>query len=238
MNAVKSILMMAIILSALSFSSCVSAKKYKEANNEKSKLQSQLSEQARLKKEHDEMSAKLKKTEEELSKLQKIVDENDKVINRLIENLAKELSGYDNNEIKVEVRSGKAYIIMSNKLLYKTGSPALDEKGISALKKVAMVLKQTPDLNILVEGHTDNVPINNKDFKDNWDLSVARASNVVRVMAANGVKPERITAAGRGEYEPAGSNQTEQGRMQNRRTEIIIAPKLTELYNLLSTRNK
>jgi chemotaxis protein MotB len=123
---------------------------------------------------------------------------------------------------------------MSDKLLFQSGSSAVENKGKDALKLLAGVLDKNPDIDILVEGHTDNVPIKTSVYKDNWDLSVARATSIVRILTNDyKIAPTRMTASGKGEYFPKVDNETPEGRAKNRRTEIILSPKLDELMKLL-----
>jgi chemotaxis protein MotB len=123
---------------------------------------------------------------------------------------------------------------MSDKLLFKSGSSAVEDKGKDALKLLADVLDKNTDIDILVEGHTDNVPIKTSVYKDNWDLSVARATSIVRILTNDyKIVPTRLTASGKGEFFPKADNETSEGRAKNRRTEIILSPKLDELMKLL-----
>jgi chemotaxis protein MotB len=122
---------------------------------------------------------------------------------------------------------------MSDKLLFKSGSDAVEPKGQDALKKIAEVMNKNLDINMAIEGHTDSIPIKTNRFTDNWDLSVARATSVVRLLTSNGVSSKRLTASGKGEFNPVADNSTKEGRAKNRRTEIILSPKLNELMQLL-----
>ena len=136
----------------------------------------------------------------------------------------------------MEIRDGKVYVSMSDKLLFKSGSAAVEPKGVNALKVLADILNKNPDIQILVEGHTDNVPIKTALYKDNWDLSVGRATTITRMLnEVYGVQATRMTASGRGEYYPKADNTTQEGKAMNRRTEIILSPKLDEIMNLLNT---
>jgi chemotaxis protein MotB len=124
---------------------------------------------------------------------------------------------------------------LDEKLLFKSGSITVDPAGVSAIKKLAKILEQNPDIDITIEGHTDNVPLSpNASMQDNWDLSVKRATSIVRILL-NGTKisPKRLTAAGRGEFIPVDAANTSEARQKNRRTEIILTPKLDELYRML-----
>jgi chemotaxis protein MotB len=125
---------------------------------------------------------------------------------------------------------------MSDKLLFKSGSAAIESKGKEAIQVLAGVLDKTPDIDILVEGHTDSIPIRTAIYRDNWDLSVARATSIVRILTDEyQIAPIRLTASGKGEYSPKASNATPEGRATNRRTEIILSPKLDEIMQLLKT---
>jgi chemotaxis protein MotB len=128
------------------------------------------------------------------------------------------------------------YVAISDKLLFKSGSAKVDEKGKEALGVLAKVLEKNPDLDIVVEGHTDSIPIKTERFADNWDLSVIRATSVVRILCTDfGIPPRQITPSGRGEYFPKAQNDTPENRALNRRTEIIIAPKLGEIFKAISS---
>jgi len=131
-------------------------------------------------------------------------------------------------------KDGKVYVAMSDKLLFQSGSARLDKRGEEALGKLAEVLNKQTDIDVFIEGHTDNKPINTVQFKDNWDLSVIRATSVVRILIKNyHVNPLQIQPSGRGEYMPVDDNETAEGRSKNRRTEIIMAPKLDKLFQML-----
>jgi len=125
-------------------------------------------------------------------------------------------------------------VSLSDKLLFKSGSAAIEDKGIEAIKVLADVLTKNSDIDILVEGHTDNIPIKTALYKDNWDLSVARSLSIVRILTDEyKIPPTRLTASGKGEFSPKVSNSTPEGRASNRRTEIILSPKLDEIMKLL-----
>jgi chemotaxis protein MotB len=145
----------------------------------------------------------------------------------------KALMGFDADELSVEMRDGKVYVSMSDKLLFKSGSDAVEPKGVEALQKIAEVMIKNTDINMAIEGHTDSIPIKTNRFKDNWDLSVARSVSVVRLLQDSGLDPQRVTAAGKGEYTPISDNSTKEGRAKNRRTELVLTPKLNELMQLL-----
>src|SRR5690606_19309978 len=135
-------------------------------------------------------------------------------------------------------KNGKVYVSLSDKLLFKSGSANVEDKGKEAIKKLSEVLSKNADIDIAIEGHTDNVPIKTTTYKDNWDLSVARSVNIVRMICDEfHLDPKRVTASGKGEYFPVANNETTEGRAKNRRTEIVLSPKLEELFKILSTKN-
>ena len=176
----------------------------------------------------------LKDREARLRVLEDIVKRQDELMNALSDRIKNALLGFDADELSVEMRDGKVYVSMSDKLLFRSGSDAVEAKGQEALAKLADVLQRNADISILIEGHTDSVPISTNRFRDNWDLSAARATSVVRILTNNkSLDPDRLTAAGRGEFSPIAPNDTREGRAKNRRTEIILAPKLDELMKLL-----
>jgi chemotaxis protein MotB len=176
----------------------------------------------------------LKDREARLRVLEDIVKRQDELMNALSDRIKNALLGFDADELSVEMRDGKVYVSMSDKLLFRSGSDAVEAKGQEALAKLADVLQRNTDISILIEGHTDSVPISTNRFRDNWDLSAARATSVVRILTNNkSLDPDRLTAAGRGEFSPIETNSTREGRARNRRTEIILAPKLDELMKLL-----
>lgn len=177
----------------------------------------------------------LQNKERMLREMQAIIARQDEMTKKLTQTLRDALVGFNSDELSMEIRDGKVYVSMSDKLLFKSGSTAVEPKGVEALKVLADVLNKNPDIQILVEGHTDNVPIKTALFKDNWDLSVGRATVITRMLNEKyGVAATRMTASGRGEYYPKASNDTPEGKAKNRRTEIILSPKLDEIMNLLN----
>ena len=152
----------------------------------------------------------------------------------LVMNLKRSLSNFDDEDIAIEVKKGVVYVSISDKMLFKSGSYKISDRAKEVIGKIAQIVNDHKDLDILVEGHTDNVPIYTECMLDNWDLSVKRATSIVRLMQTEfGVQPERMTAGGRSEYIPKEANETIEGRAINRRTEIIILPKLDQFFNLL-----
>lgn len=193
-----------------------------------------------LKKKSAELEAKEKlliEREKTLYQLKKDIAYRDSVTNRLNNILRNALLGFKSDELSVEIKNGKVYVSLSEKLLFKSGSAAVEDKGIEAIKVLADVLNKNPDIDILVEGHTDNLPIKTPLYKDNWDLSAARAISIVRILTVEyKIVPTRLTASGRGEFSPKAINSTAEGRAANRRTEIILSPKLEEIMKLLKTK--
>jgi len=152
----------------------------------------------------------------------------------LVMNLKRSLSDINDQDIEVEVRGSVVYVSIADKLLFKSGSAEISPRAESVLGKVAKVINDHKELNVMVEGHTDNVPISNSCVADNWDLSVKRSTAVIRVLQSkHGVAPDRLTAAGRSEFIPKTTNATADGRSTNRRTEIILTPKLDQFFKLL-----
>jgi chemotaxis protein MotB len=149
--------------------------------------------------------------------------------------LSEALRNYKADELNVYTKNGKVYVSLEEKLLFKSGSDVVDPKGKDALKSLVNVLKNTKEVSVMVEGHTDNVPIHTAGFQDNWELSTARATSILRIMTADfGFNPYKITASGRANFYPVKSNKTPQGRASNRRTEIILSPDLKDVYSLLN----
>jgi chemotaxis protein MotB len=163
------------------------------------------------------------------------IQRNDSINLALVMNLKRSLEDINDQDVSVEVKKGVVYVSISDKLLFKSGSYDITPPAETVLGKVAKVVNDHKELDILVEGHTDVVPISTAAIKDNWDLSALRATSVVRTLQGKfGVAPERMTAGGRSEFSPKDDNTTAVGRQQNRRTEIIITPKLDQFFNLLS----
>ena len=178
----------------------------------------------------------LNQKKERLVELERTLNQKDSIVNALKEKVSSALYGFEGEGLDVQIKNGKVYVSMEDKLLFPSGSTEIDQRGKEALRKLAQVLEKNRDINIMVEGHTDNVPvISNPSFQDNWDLSVKRATAVIRVLMGNSsIQGERIIAAGRSKYLPLESNETEKGRRINRRTEVILTPKLGELLEILN----
>lgn len=183
----------------------------------------------------EELTAELKKREARVAELEAILKSKDEATNELKKKLSDALLGFEGKGLTITQKNGKVYVSMEESLLFASGSISVESKGVEALKKVAKVLDQNTDINVLIEGHTDDVPMAGKgDIKDNWDLSVMRATSIVKIITKNSnIDPKRLTAAGRGEYFPIDSAKTPEARKKNRRTEIILTPKLDELLKVL-----
>ncbi len=187
---------------------------------------------------NEELARDLATREARVIELEKLIADKERAVESLKNKVTSALLNFQgNDELTVEVKNGKVYVSLAEKLLFKSGSSSVDEKGVSALTQLANVLKDNPDINVMVEGHTDNVPISRASqyMNDNWDLSVMRATSIVRILVKNGLDPATITASGRGEYVPVATNDTPENKALNRRTEIILTPKLDELFQLLET---
>lgn len=181
------------------------------------------------------LSGDLAAREKRLKEVEEVLRKRDEATNSLKEKLQQALLGFTKSGLTVEIKNGKVYVSLTDKLLFPSGSIVIDEKGKQALTQLANVLKQQPEINIAVEGHTDNQKINNLgQIKDNWDLSVLRATSVVRYLTeSEKVESVRMTATGKGEFQPLGANTNAESRSKNRRIEIVLSPKLDELYNLI-----
>ena len=183
-----------------------------------------------------------------IEKLVDEINESNKYIRHLVEvksksdslnmvltnNLTRSLSKEELKEVDVQVLKGVVYISLADHMLYKSGSYEINDRAAATLSKIAKIIKDYKDYDVLIEGNTDNVPISRENIRNNWDLSCLRASSVVQALQNNyGVDPKRLTAGGRGEYNPLQSNTTEAGKQRNRRTQIIITPKLDEFMELI-----
>lgn len=176
----------------------------------------------------------LKEKDLRIQRLQDAITRKDSVTLAIVTSLKGVLGNIADEDVEVNVEKGVVFISISDKLLFKSGSYNIMEAAKPVLGKVAAVVKNKPDFEFLVEGHTDNVPIRKAGIKDNWDLSVLRATSIVRVLQEDfDIKPGRMTAAGRSHYVPLASNDTPEGRSKNRRTRIVVLPKLDQFYNMV-----
>ncbi|MBX3042198.1 MAG: flagellar motor protein MotB [Candidatus Kapabacteria bacterium] len=183
----------------------------------------------------EELQKDIADREKRIEEIKLKLEERDRFLTALRERIQRAMAGVEEGGLSVYVKDGKLYVSLSNKLLFKTGSTVIDKTGLDALLQLAVVLNQQEDINILVEGHTDNQPITAQAgrFKDNWDLSVMRATEVVRYLTVDGkVNPKRIIASGRGEFFPIQDGDSPEERATNRRTEIILTPNIDILFDL------
>jgi len=186
---------------------------------------------------------RLEKLEKDLQERSRRIDELEGVIaakdakmQELKNSISKALTAFEGKGLTVEERDGKVYVSMENKLLFSSGSWAVGSQGRQAVKQLGTVLADNPDINVLIEGHTDNVPYGGSGaLEDNWDLSTKRATAIVHILEENKqIEAERLTAAGRGEHFPIATNETAEGKAKNRRIEVILTPKLDEVSQLLN----
>lgn len=191
-----------------------------------------VAENARLAKLKQELEARSQRVAE----LENVIASKDAAMTKLKNAISKALTNFEGNGLTVEQRNGKVYVSMENKLLFESGSWAVGAKGKQAVKQLGEVLAENPEIAILIEGHTDNVPYKgNEQLSGNWDLSAKRATAIVNILRENAtINPENLTAAGRGEFAPVASNDTADGKAQNRRIEVILTPKLDEISKLLN----
>jgi chemotaxis protein MotB len=184
--------------------------------------------------DNDRLAADLTTREAKLAELTQALADKDKAVNDLKARVSKALLSFNSSDLQVKLKDGKVYVSLSEQLLFKSGSSKVDPKGQEALKRLATVLQEQKDVNVVVEGHTDNVPMRaTGGITDNWDLSALRATDIARLLTASGVEPSRITASGRSQYVPMAPNDSPQNKALNRRTEIILTPKLDELFKIL-----
>ena len=183
-----------------------------------------------------EKEARLAEKEARLSELQAILDQKDAEVKALKNKVANALKGFENMGLTIYEKNGKVYVSLDEKLLFASGSWDIDSRGREALHELGKVLSGDANINVVIEGHTDNVPFRGSSgVKDNWDLSVMRATAVVKELLKNdGINPQRITASGRSEYLPVDLDDSRDARAKNRRTEIILTPKLDELFQIIS----
>lgn len=231
------------------------AKLTQNANNENTKLvgQLQMTQEELLKKQDelkklqlelelkkknlDDLEKQLAAREARIKELEDMLKKKDQLLVDLKKKVSDALIGFEGNGLTVTQKNGKIYVSMEENLLFSSGSTKVQPKGIDALKKLSKVLETNPDINIMIEGHTDDQPMNGVgEIKDNWDLSVMRSTSVTKILLqGTSIDPKRITAAGRGEYFPIDPKKTSEARKKNRRTEIILTPKLDDLFKVLET---
>lgn len=257
-----SIILLQLCIAAIFLSSCVAKRKYLNARANEDQLRadsvrmaSELASQSQniatlqssnsslqqqidaLKKQMDSASqtaaGELAQSQRRLETLQGLIDQQRKTTTELRQKMTEALKGFNSNELSVAIKNGKVYVSLQENLLFPSGSAAVNPKGKTALGSLAGVLTINPDININIEGHTDSIPIKGR-YEDNWALSVARATSIVRILTKDyGIDPVRIIASGHSLYDPVDSNISKEGRAKNRRTEIILSPKLDELYRII-----
>lgn len=187
----------------------------------------------------DELSIQLKQREARVNELEEILKKKDQAATDLKKKLSDALLGFENKGLTITQKNGKVYVSMDESLLFASGKTNVETRGVEALKNVAKVLESNTDINVMVEGHTDDVPMKGAgEIKDNWDLSVIRATSVTKILLSSAkIDAKRITSAGRGEFFPLDPAKTPEARKKNRRTEIILTPKLDELLKVLGNNN-
>ena len=186
---------------------------------------------------NDSLSVNLAEREKKVKELEQVLASKEKAVQDLKNRITNALLNFKDGDITVKVKNGKVYVSLAEQLLFGSGSIDVDIKGVGALQQLAKAVKDQKDINIIVEGHTDNVPISRKSqyMQDNWDLSVMRATSITKILTKAGVSSKQITPSGRGEFSPLSANDTPQNKQKNRRTEIIITPNLDELFKILGT---
>jgi chemotaxis protein MotB len=191
----------------------------------------------RTRRANDSLSVSLAEREKKVQELEQVLANKEKAVQDLKNKISTALLNFKDGDITVKVKNGKVYVSLAEQLLFGSGSIDVDAKGVTALQQLAKAIKDQKDINILIEGHTDNVPISKRSqyMNDNWDLSVMRATSITRILTKAGVSPTQITASGRGEHLPLASNDNAQNKQKNRRTEIIITPDLDELFKILES---
>lgn len=203
--------------------------KYKDEMGVKEKMLAM--QQDSLEKSRIELALK----EQRINEMQNILAQKDAEVKALKDKVSNALKGFEGSGLNVHEKDGKVYVSMDDKLLFASGSWTINEQGLQAIQNLAKVLENEPEISVLIEGHTDNVPYRGSgQIKDNWDLSVMRATSVVKALLESGnIAPTRLSASGRSEYLPLDENNTPEARAKNRRTEIILIPNLDQLFQLI-----
>lgn len=210
-------------------------KKELELNEKEANLIKKEEEVKKLSNDFSTVEKSLKEREEKVKELEQLIKQKDESVIKLKETLINALIGYNENGLKVTSKDGKVYVSVDENLLFQSGKVDVDPNGKKALLKICEALKGNTDFDILIEGHTDNVPIKTARFEDNWDLSVLRASAITRIMTKEGkIDPKKIIPSGRGENYPIDNADTKEARAKNRRIEIILSPSLKEIMTILN----
>lgn len=186
---------------------------------------------------NDSLSYSLAEREKKVNELEKVLANKDKTVKDLKDRITNALLNFKESDLTVQMKNGKVYVSLAEQLLFGSGSIVIDSKGVTALQQLAKAIKDQKDIQVVIEGHTDNVPISKKStyMQDNWDLSVMRATSITKILTGAGVSEKQITAAGKGEFSPLAPNDNAQNKQKNRRTEIIITPNLDELFKILES---
>ena len=218
--------------------SAQSSKKLAEQSQKNQELLAQLEEKERILAAEslrlENLQKELNARSAQIEELQSLINAKESQMQQLKDAISSALHNFEGKGLTVEHKNGKIYVSMENKLLFNSGSWAVGSEGKKAVEQLASVLAENSDINVLIEGHTDNVPYKGTTVSDNWDLSVKRATAIVRILENKNVNPTQITAAGRSEYLPVDTNETKEGKAKNRRIEIILAPNLDEISKLLN----
>ena len=205
--------------------------------NSESALRERISENEKLMERISDRENELADKITRVDDLERLISQQKELMQGLKEKLSNALLNYEGKGLSVEAREGKVYVSMENKLLFQSGSWDVETEGKSALASLGEVLSDNPDISILIEGHTDNVPFTGRgSIKGNWDLSTKRATSIVNILLENPeILPQNLTAAGRGEYLPIAPNSTREGRSANRRIEVILSPQLDKITQIINT---
>jgi chemotaxis protein MotB len=208
----------------------------RQIQRDQEELQRREDELKTRKAELERMQATIEERNRRLIELEDILARKDSAVAALKAKVSDALLGFADKGLTVTQKNGKVYVSMEEKLLFKSGSYDIDPQGAAAIKELGKVLNANTDINVMIEGHTDDVPYRGKgDLKDNWDLSVKRATTVVRVLLQSGIDGKRLIASGHAEFAPLGTGKAPEVRQKNRRTEIILTPKLDELLSILES---
>jgi chemotaxis protein MotB len=212
-----------------------SGKMNRDLSTQKEQLMAIQENLERTRKTNDSLSTGLAEREKKVKELETVLSQKDKAVKALKDQISNALLSFKESDLTVKVKNGKVYVSLAEQLLFQSGSIEVDSKGVAALQQLAKALKDQKGIQIMVEGHTDNVgmakPI--PYMQDNWDLSVLRATSITRILTKAGVSPMQITSSGKGEFSPLVQNTTKENKQLNRRTEIIITPQLDELFRIL-----
>ena len=205
--------------------------------NSEDKIQSSIAENNKLLKEIALRKTEIQSRSERVDQLEKMIQSQNQALDELKNRLSDALLNFQGKGLSVEQRNGKVYVSMENKLLFKSGQWDIEPQGKKAINELAYVLEENPDISILIEGHTDNIPFSAKgQLESNWDLSTKRATAVVKILLENDqILPENLTAAGRSEYMPIAPNSSSEGRASNRRIEVVLSPSLDKITSLLKS---